>query len=148
MARPAISQDQIDEIVSRRQAGEYQPAIAFAMGIGMATVNRYCQIAAKKGLLGTRPVLDGFEIAKITSKDEDGNSVVTRPASDDLKDKLPEGHIVERTTLKIGDDWYKTKRVTTVDPEDYAARMEAAFATGQPPACISRMRGVCIRGSR
>jgi hypothetical protein len=95
--------------------------------------------AARKGELGTRPVLDGFEITRITSKDADGNSVVTKPAEDDseLQDKLLPGHIVERTTIKVGDDWYKTKRVTTVDPEEYAARMEEAFATFAPAAPIA-----------
>jgi hypothetical protein len=136
---PALTQDQIDEIVSRRQAGEFQPAIAYAMGVSMATVNKYCQIAARQGKLGTRPVLDGFEITRITSKDEDGNSIVTKPAEDDseLQDKLLPGHIVERTTIKVGDDWYKTKRVTTVDPEEYAARMEGAFANFAPAAPIT-----------
>ncbi len=137
----AISQAQIDEIVSRRAAGEYQMAIAAAVGVALSTVNLYCQRAAREGKLGTRPVLDGFEITKITSKDEDGNSVVTKPASDNLQDKIPEGHIVERTTLKVGDDWYKTKRVTTVDPEEYAARMEEAFAAFAPAAPVTPTPG-------
>lgn len=104
-----IGQEVVDQIITLRQGGAFQAKIAHDLGISVSTVNSVCQRGAREGKLGTKPVLDGFEITKITSKDEDGNSVVTKPTSDDLQDKIPEGHIVERTTLKIGNDWYKTK---------------------------------------
>lgn len=107
--RRIIGQDVIDQIIALRQGGAFQAKIAHDLDIGVATVNRVCQKAAREGQLGTKPVLDGFEITKITTKQDDGSYITQRPATPDGELELPEGHILERTTLKVGDSWYKTK---------------------------------------
>ena len=107
--RRTTSQETIDQVIALRQGGALQLNIAHDLGIGVATVNRICQKAAREGRLGTKPVLDGFEITKITTKQEDGTYVTQQPAHDDEVLELPEGHILERTTLKVAGSWYKTK---------------------------------------
>jgi hypothetical protein len=85
-------------------------AIANAMGKSESGIRRSLARIARKGLLThIAPAMPGFEITKVTSKQDDGSYVTQKPEADDLKDKIPEGHIVERSTLKIGDDWYKTR---------------------------------------
>ena len=130
-----LTEAQIEEITSRRQAGELQHVIATAMGLGQATVNRYCQLAARQGkLLGQGPAMDGFEITRVTSKEADGSFVTQKQDRSDEELKMPEGHILERTSQLVDGSWYKTKRTTLVNPEDYAARMEEAFASFTPAA--------------
>lgn len=133
----AISQVQIDEIISRRQAGEFQHAIAMAMGLGHATVNKYCKIAAQQGkLLSQGAAMDGFEITKRVTKVDDGYITEKTDRSDEAL-VLPEGHILKRASLQIGRSWYKTELSRTVDPIEYATRMEEAFANFGPVAPIT-----------
>ena len=99
----------VEQVIALRQGGAFQASIAHDLGISAATVNSICQKAAREGQLGTKPVLDGFVISKITTKQEGGTYITQRPAHDDEVLELPEGHILERTSLKVGDSWYKTK---------------------------------------
>jgi hypothetical protein len=104
----ALDAATISKIISLRQEGMTQPAIAHELGISASTVNAHLKGAARGGDLGFKPVLPGFEITKITTKTDDGY-ITTRPEQPEAELELPEGHILERTSLKIGDSWYKTK---------------------------------------
>lgn len=129
-----LTDAQAAEVIQRRRDGEIMPAIGVAMGISGSTVHRVLREAGLAGKLGFQPVIDGFNISKVTTKTEDGSYITQKPDRKDEELVLPEGHILERTSQKVGDSWYKTKRTTIVDPEDYAARMEAAFADFKPAA--------------
>src|SRR5271165_3077117 len=99
----ALSHEQVDEIVRRRQAGETQPFIAHTMGISASTVNRHCQQAARDGKLGTKPVLDGFEI-KQTSTNGDV-TWVKQTHQRGPKFEVPEGmKLTGVSALVNGDD--------------------------------------------
>lgn len=111
-----IAEAQRAEIISRRREGQTMLTIAAAMGISVSTVHHHCKEAALHGTMGTRPVLDGFQITKITSKDEDGNFVTQKPEPDEPE--IPAGHIIERATIKRGDDWLKTKLVPSTLTRD------------------------------
>ena len=101
-------------IIRLRLEGLSQRAIAERVGKGQSNVNRYLKDAALKGELGFRPVLDGFKITRITSKGPDGESIVQRPDQADGELVLPAGQVLDRTSIKHGDSWFKTKRA---DPE-------------------------------
>lgn len=103
--RPAV----VEQIIAKRQDGMSMAQIAVVVDMPVSTVKDICKRAAREGQLGTKPVLDGFEITKITTKQDDGTYVTQQPAHDDEVLELPEGHILERTTLKVGPSWYKTK---------------------------------------
>ena len=135
MSKTFIGDDLVKQIVERRRAGEFQAKIAYELGIGVATVNKYCKEAALRGELGFQPVLDGFEITKITTKTDDGY-VTQKQDNSEQQLVIPEGHVLERTSQLVDGSWYKTKLTTMVDPADYATRLEAAFADFKPAAPI------------
>jgi hypothetical protein len=107
-----VTDEQVDEILLRRASGQKQREIADALGVSHDAVQRAIARAAKTGRLGFTPVLDGFEISKITTKQDDGSYITQRPEPPEAEFELPEGHILERTSLKVGDSWYKTKLVS------------------------------------
>ena len=109
----AIPQFQIDAIIHRRMTGEHQAQIASALGIGQATVNRYCKKAALEGKLGFKPVMDGFEVKQVTSK-EDG-AWVKQAREHGPKFEVPDGHTVKGVSALVDEDgrtiqqWVKTQ---------------------------------------
>src|ERR1700734_384096 len=69
-------------------------AIAHARGRSEAGIPRALARIARRGLLThLTAAMPGFEITKVTSKQDDGSYVTQKPEADDLKDKIPEGHI-------------------------------------------------------
>jgi len=112
-----LEQDVIAQILALRADGMFQKDIAAQLGIGQATVNRYLKIAAKKGeLIGEPPAWPGFEITKVVSKGEDGETITQRPEADEVV--IPDGHIIERASIKVGDSWFKTKLAPTTLTRD------------------------------
>ena len=109
----AIDQKTIDAIIECRRSGATQPDIAHALGISPATVNKYCQRAAKAGRLGFKPVLDGFEVTQITST-PNGDFIQQKPEKGP-EFELPEGHEISGVSALVAGDgrtiqqWVKTK---------------------------------------
>ncbi len=101
--------------------------IATELGIAVSTVSGICRAASLGGHMGYKPVLDGFEITKITTKEEDGSYVTQRPEAADTELELPQGHILERTTLKVGDSWYKTKLSAAAQTRDDLIEMLSEY---------------------
>lgn len=101
-------------IIKLHGEGLSQRAIAERVGRAQSSVNAILKDAALKGELGFVPVLPGFKVTRITSKGADGESIVQRPAADDGELVLPPGQVLDRTSIKHGDSWFKTKRA---DPE-------------------------------
>ncbi len=66
-----ISQDIRDRVVELRRGGARQMDIAVELGIAVSTVSGICRAASLGGHLGYKPVLDGFEITKITTRDRE-----------------------------------------------------------------------------
>lgn len=67
-------------VAAYREHGS-QRAAAEALGIGKSTMGDSMKLAAERGLLGTRPVLPGFAIRQVTTKDADGTIVQQRKAA-------------------------------------------------------------------
>ena len=105
-----------------------------ASGIPWSTLKRRATEAARRGLLGTKPVLPGFEITKTTAvMDKDGEVVrefvQQRPAVEEKEFTLPDGHAIKGVSALVdsaGNEiikWVKTDR----DRERQDAIIRAAF---------------------
>ena len=66
----AVSPEVVEQVIALRRDGVFQFKIAHDLGIGVASVNRICQKAAREGRLGTKPVLDGFAITQTSTDAE------------------------------------------------------------------------------
>lgn len=115
---------------------------ADVLGWDAVTFKRHVEEAALKGLLGTDPVLPGFDISRISSTfDKDGNkvreSIQQKPEAGGAFN-IPQGHAIKGvSTLVDGQgnvvqQWFKTKE-GELDPETVAERMRAVLE-GMAPA--------------
>lgn len=128
-----------DETLRRTLAAKAQhktvSATGRALGINRGTVRDHEAEAARRGLLGFKPVLPGFEIKQTsTQKDAGGNVekewIQQRPARGE-KFALPPGHIVKGISARadadgnVFDQWIKTKLDNAIP--DLVAALTAVF---------------------
>ena len=108
-----VDQATIERVIELRQGGAYQAAIAAEVGHSVSTVNAICKKAALAGRLGTKPVLDGFEITQITSTPK-GDFVQQKPEKGDAF-AVPDGHVIKGVSALVAGDgrtiqqWVKTQ---------------------------------------
>ena len=118
-------------------------AAAEPLGIARTTLRDRLHTAARRGMIGTSPVLPGFAISKTTTvKDEDGNTVrefiQQKPAAEG-KFTVPEGHAIKGVSALVDADgnvvqsWYRTREGDR-DPLWVAEVLKGAFADYEPPA--------------
>ena len=114
------------------------------VGIDAAAALRGLRTMARKGLLGFKPIIQGFEVASITTRrDKDGGiigeSIVQRPESGEPY-QVPEGHVVKGYSTLVDADgnkraeWVKTRE--GIDPKktyDDLVKMFAAFEPAAKP---------------
>ena len=131
---------QIDDATARAAAEAFKACgskagAARALGLDRMTFSNRLMRAAQRGMLGTAPVLPGFEIAR-TSAQKDGTGkverewVTQRPEAGD-KFELPPGQALKGVSAFVGPDgrvqhqWIKTK-TDDITP-DVVAAIEAVF---------------------
>lgn len=108
-----VSAEIKEQIVNKRFAGEGITEIAASLNVSPSLVYRLLKKAGLKGQLGYRPVVDGFQIKQISSKDGDAWVKQTRAVSDEAYE-TPEGHIVKGESALVDPDghvmmkWVKT----------------------------------------
>lgn len=106
-----------------------QRATALSLGLARSTVQLHLRRAAERGLLGTEPVLPGFAIKSISSKDADGSWVRQGRAAGDVFE-APETHVLGKMTVqrdpdgRVVQDWVRY----SPDAQAQAAAMKAAAA--------------------
>lgn len=126
-----------------RKHGGNVSAAAKAAGIPRPTFQNRLERAAARGLLGTKPVLPGFTINKIsTALDAQGSvlreHIQQRPDAGEPFE-VPEGHVVKGVSALTGADgrilaqWTKT-REGEVDPLAIAQALKDAFKDYKPAA--------------
>lgn len=102
-----------------KECGGIKPA-ARKLNLSAKAVRENMKTAAKRGLLGTKPVLEGFAISKIsTTLDADGNTVrehiQQRPDLDKTPFNMPEGHTLKGVSALLDANglvqaqWVKTR---------------------------------------
>lgn len=92
---------------------------AVELGIARSTLQSTIAIAARKGMMGTAPVLPGFGISKTTTvTDETGRTVrefIQQRPLPDGKFSIPEGHEIKGVSALVDgqgnvvQSWYKTR---------------------------------------
>jgi predicted phosphodiesterase len=105
---------------NRRQA-------AREIGIDPHTLRDRLKTAAKRGLLGTKPVLEGFEITEIKSGPR-GESVTQKPAADEKPFDVGAGRIIGKITHAVrGGNVEREWIRTSPDQDAYIAAIKASF---------------------
>lgn len=108
-----VSPEIAEQIVNRRAAGESIAEIAASVGVNPSTAYSYIKKAARRGLLGYTPVVDGYQIKQISSRDGDAWIKQVREVSEEPYE-VPAGHIVKGESALVDPDgntmmkWVKT----------------------------------------
>lgn len=111
--------------------GKNQSATALALGISRETVQRRIRHAAERGLIGTEPVMPGYAIKSVSSKNADGAWIRQTKAPGE-EYAVPEGHSVKGESALVDADgrvlqkWVKTRN--EYSPSDVAEILKSAFA--------------------
>jgi hypothetical protein len=141
-AQPLSDELALQAAEAYQQHGTKQAA-ADALGLNVTTFKSRLLVAATRGLLGTKPVLPGFEINQTSTKlDADGNLVSEwvqqRPEAGE-QFEAPAGHVVKGVSALVDPDgrvkqqWIKT-REGRLDPLQVAESIKQAFAEFEPAA--------------
>jgi hypothetical protein len=115
---------------------------AQALGIPRTTLSSRVEIAARRGLMGTGPVLPGFEIKSTSTQlGPDGELqrewIKQAPAAGEQY-APPDGHVVKGESALVGADgrviqrWVKT-REGEVSPQQWVDTIREAFAAYEAP---------------
>jgi len=100
--------------------------VAAAMHVGYGTAHKYVHRAAERGLMGTKPVLPGYTIKSIASKEGDAWVKQTKAPGDIFE--MPVGQVVKGVSALVDAEgrtvqqWIKTR----ADAEQQLAAMRAA----------------------
>lgn len=120
---PPLSEETLLRAVEAlKTAGGNQSEAARSLdNMPVSTFKNWIQKAAKRGLMGFAPVLEGFEIAKVSSTiDADGNvtsqHVQQKPERDLSPFNMPQGHAIKGVSAlldsqgNVSQQWIKTTR--------------------------------------
>lgn len=124
MAIPQPSDDDLSRAVAAlAQAGGVVAHAALAIGVPDSTLRRWRSYAAARGLLGTDPVLPGYEISQTTTIYDDGGSIVRKTVQQrperGVPFEVPDGHAIKGVSALVGADgreiqrWVKTREADT-----------------------------------
>ncbi|TIN82736.1 MAG: hypothetical protein E5X94_00505 [Mesorhizobium sp.] len=140
MGTPPISDDLARQAADAfREYGD-KSAAARALGLTRNCFRGRLETAARRGMLGTKPVLPGFEIKSIATKEGDSWVKQTREAGEEFA--VPDGHIVKGVSALLDADgrtvqqWVKT-REGELDPLVLAERIKEIFKDMDPAAIIA-----------
>ena len=115
-----LTDEQLQEVVSAlREANGNKTEAARYLGLSPTTFRDRVKVAAKRGFLGTKPVLPGFAISKTTTvRDEDGNTVrefIQQRPENGGPFNLPDGHSIKGVSAYLDasgnviQQWVKTR---------------------------------------
>lgn len=143
MPAPPVSDDDLLKVVQARQSHVSALAAAESLGFARGKFEHRLREAARRGLMGTKPVLPGFEISKTTAvTDADGNVVrefVQQRPERGGEAEIPAGHVVKGVSIftdgdgKVIAQWTKT-REGEIDPLAVADALKEAFKDYKPAA--------------
>lgn len=117
MPQPRLSDELAQEAVAALKAAGNKAAAARLLGIPANTYNNRINAAAERGMLGTDPVLPGFAIKSIASKE--GDSWVKQTKEPGEVFEVPAGHVVKGISALLNSEeriiqqWVKTREDDT-----------------------------------
>lgn len=136
MPTPRLSDELAQQAADAMRAYGKKHLAADALGLEWSTFNSRLKVAAERGMCGTKAVLPGFRIAKV-SNTPNGDYVQQKPELGETFE-VPAGHSVKGVSALVDADgreiikWVKTRNEYAA--EDVAERLKAAFADYQPAA--------------
>lgn len=122
---PLTDEELLYRINVYKELGENQTHTAAKLGISRSAMQNTLRIAAERGLLGTSPVLPGFAIKSVASKE--GDAWVRQAPEHGEEYETPAGHLVKGESALIDSSgrviqkWIKTRE----DAEAQEAAMRA-----------------------
>ncbi len=148
MSTPPLSDDVLQETIAAYQAsGNNQVKTAQALGISRGALQQRLIVAARRGLMGTSPVLPGFAINKTSTQlgpsgELQREWIQQAPEAGDSF-VVPAGHMVKGVSAlvdannRVVQQWIKTKEETQTDliaaiKQEFAA-YEGAAKLVKPP---------------
>jgi hypothetical protein len=148
MATPPIPEEILKETLEvLENAGGNQTHASATLGISRSGLQSRMAQAARRGLLGTEPVLPGFQISKTTTVTDAGGRVVREFVQQKPEPQgelvIPEGHVIKGISTytdsngRVIGQWTKTKE-GELDPMWVADKLKSAFQDYKPAAKVSR----------
>lgn len=135
MPTPAIANSLLLETIAAVEAQGSHEAAAVLLGVSRQTVGDRLRRAAERGLMGTKPVLDGFRISQTTAVlDADGNvqrEFVQQKPERGEQFEVPVGHAVKGVSALVDADgrtiqtWVKTREESVT--QDLVTALKTAF---------------------
>lgn len=129
MPQPTLTDEQIAEAVAALQQHGSQNAAAAALGLARSSFQNRLRRAAERGLMGTKPVLPGFAIKSIASKQGDAWIKQTKAPGEVFE--LPAGQVVKGVSALVDGQgrevakWIKTAADAENAAAVFAATVEA-----------------------
>jgi hypothetical protein len=126
MASPPVSDDVLLERVAAFQANaSNQVKTADALGISRGCLQQSLKMAARRGFMGTSPVLAGFQINKTSTQLGSGGELqrewIQQTPEPGAEFSVPAGHMVKGVSAlvdsnnRVVQQWIKTKEETQTD---------------------------------
>lgn len=131
---PPVSEEVVARTVEVRQRHKSNVDAARELGVDEKTVRRHMALAAERGQLPLDPVMPGFAIKSVASKQDGAWVKQVREHGETYA--TPDGHSVKGESALVDADgrviqkWVKTRLER--EPEDYVARLVAAMADYAP----------------
>lgn len=144
MGTPPVANDVLAATVEAYNShGGNQVKAADSLGISRGALQDRLKKAARIGLMGTKPVLDGFEISKTTAVTDQSGNVVRefiqqKPERDLSSFNMPAGHEIKGVSAYLDADgnvvgqWVKT-REGQLSVDALADAVKASFIDWTPP---------------
>lgn len=141
---PLTDEALIEIVDAYKRASNNKEQVARDLGIPASTVKARLRVAARRGFLGYKPTLDGFEIARISSTlDANGNvkasHIQQKPERELSPFNLPQGHVIKGISAlvdangNVQQSWYKTAQDAVQRDAAMRAAVEA-FKEDMPRA--------------
>lgn len=129
MPTPILTDEQIAEAVAAMQEHGNQSAAAASLGLARSSFQNRLRRAAERGLMGTRPVLPGFAIKSVASKQGDAWVKQTKAPGEVFE--LPVGQVVKGVSALVDSEgrevakWIKTRSDEAAQQAAMRAAIEA-----------------------
>lgn len=124
MANPnmiPLTDEQLQAVVELRKLHPSSAAAARAAGVPVETFKARLKKAAERGLMGTKPVMEGFRISQVTTQEgEDGctKTFIQQKPERGEEFQVPDGHVIKGVSALVDEDgreivkWIKTRTDT------------------------------------
>ncbi len=141
MSAHLITDERLSEIVRVCKSSKNRAEASKVLGIGETTIREYLRRAAARGLAGFDPVIEGFEVARVsTEADENGKIkrtfVTQRPERGDPF-AVPPGHQIKGVSAlldaggRVAQQWVKTREDANIQPQIEAIKQELSSSIGR-----------------